>query len=196
MHTPKFRSWMIGGLVGLMCLTISIGSVASFLVLRAQLNSDGPLIGRPALRVGTEAPDFTTTDLRGNRVRLSDYRGRPVLLRMWSPDCPHCRGEIPSVKHAYATLEDNLVFLTVAVNTPTEEIRSFVQEREIQYPVLLDEEGEIASSYRVTAIPTAYLIGPDGTIVKATAGAYDLDPEQIEQEAAACAEQQCTIRTP
>lgn len=196
MHTPKVRPWLIGSVVGLMCITISIGAVASFLLLRTQVNSDGAFIEPPALRVGTEAPNFTTTDLHGNRVRLNDYRGRPVLLRMWSPDCPHCRGEIPSVKHAYATLKDSIVFLTVAVDAPTEEIRSFVQEREIPYPVLLDEQGEISSAYRVTAIPTSYLIGPDGKIAKATTGAYDLDPEQIEHEAAACAQQQCSIQAP
>lgn len=196
MHTPKLRSWMIGGVVGLMCLTISVGAVASFLVLRAQVNGDRTVIEPTTLRIGTQAPNFTTTDLHGNRVQLSDYRGRTVLLRMWSPDCPHCRGEIPSVKHAYATLENKVVFLTVAVNASTEDIHTFVKEQDIQYPVLLDEQNAIAISYRITAIPTGYLIGPDGTIVQATTDAYDLDPEQIEHEAAACAEHQCRIQTP
>lgn len=196
MHTPKVRSWMIGGVVGLMCIMISLGAVASIMLLRAQLNGDRTFTGQPTLRVGTQAPNFTTTDLHGNPVQLSDYRGRPVLLRMWSPDCSHCRGEIPSVKQAYATLEDTVVFLTIAVQAPTEAIHAFVQEHDIQYPVLLDEQNAIAISYRVTAIPTAYLIGPDGKIVKVTTGAYDLDPEQIKQDAAACAEQQCSIKTP
>ncbi len=131
------------------------------------------------LKVGQRAPDFTTQTLDGQSVTLSDYRGKIVLLNFWATWCVPCREEMPDFQTVY-DLYDSQGFVVLAVNyTPTErnldDVRAFVDERGVKFPILLDESGRLNDTlYRdaIPGYPTSLLIDANGVIV-------DYFPRQI-----------------
>jgi peroxiredoxin len=116
---------------------------------------------------GTEkAPDFSLKDLKGTEVRLSDSRGRAVLLVFSASWCPYCRREIPELKKLHDRFKDRgLDLIMVDVRESHKKVASFAARYEIPYRVLLDEEGKVARQYGVRGIPDELLIGKDGGIV-------------------------------
>lgn len=132
------------------------------------------------LRVGNIAPDFQATDLNGNTVNLSDYRGQVVLLNFWYTTCPPCRIEMPDLEAAYQEYNDQ-GFVVLAVNREEspETIQPFVDELDLSFPVLLDQEGVIQDDFNVTGYPTTYVIDENGVITRWNPGF--LVEEQIQQ---------------
>ena len=112
------------------------------------------------------APDFALRDLKGTEVKLSDSRGRVVLLAFSATWCPYCRKEVPELKKLHDRFKDRgLEVLMVDVQESQKKVASFAAKYEIPYRVLLDEEGKVARQYRVRGIPDELLIGKDGAII-------------------------------
>lgn len=117
---------------------------------------------------GREAPDFELVDVAtGKNVKLSDYRGKAVLLNFWATWCPPCKVEIPwfiDLQKQYSS--DGLVILGVAMDDASkEEIAKFAKDMDINYPILLGTEkvGDVYGG--VEALPTTFYIGRDGKVV-------------------------------
>jgi len=112
-----------------------------------------------------QAIDFTLQDLTGRETSLSAFQGKVVFLNFWATWCGPCRAEIPSMEQLYRELKDR-GFTIVAVNSqePAEQVSAFVQEAGMSFPVLLDSAGKAGASYTVRAIPTTYIIDPQGSI--------------------------------
>lgn len=118
-------------------------------------------------RQGNVAPAFTLTTLTGNPANLSDYKGRPVLINFWASWCKPCRGEMPDIVAAYqAHQETGLAVL--AINLTDQEgmkdVRKFVAEFQMPFPVLLDEKGRVRRLYALIGVPTSVFIGSDGVV--------------------------------
>jgi peroxiredoxin len=111
------------------------------------------------------APDFTLTDLDGNRVSLSQFRGKPVVINFWATWCPPCKAELPHLVKAYEREQGRVVFLAISVDEPERTVRRFVEDNGVSLTVLLDDGGEVAADYRVEGIPTTFFISRDGEIV-------------------------------
>ena len=121
----------------------------------------------------TPAPDFELPDQNGKTFRLTDYKGKIVLLNFWATWCPHCVEEMPALQKLFeeqsAKDEPELILLGVAApgygkELDAEGIGSFLRENGITYPTLLDEGGSLFETYAVTAYPTTFVIGRDGAI--------------------------------
>lgn len=111
--------------------------------------------------VSGAAPDFSARLLDGQQVRLSGFRGRPVLLQFWATWCPVCRLEAGSV----AEIAREHAVLTVALeDSAPESIRAWLVEHGVEYPVVPDGEGYLASLYGVRGVPTSIIIDPVGNI--------------------------------
>lgn len=156
-------------------LLVTTGLAAAMLVVALSVvtlaRTSVPLAtGLGWIAAGTIAPDFTTVDLHGRAVRLRAYRGRPVFLKFWSPDCRYCRDEIPALREAYHTRSSGVVFLTVASRAAPPALASFTRRQQIDYPVLLDEQGTIAHLYHLKVLPFGYIIAPDGRIERTLIG--------------------------
>lgn len=142
----------------------------------ALLPGDSP---RAEVTGGDPAPAFTLTDLDGNRVSLSQFAERPVVLNFWATWCAPCRAEIPHLIEAYQREGGEVVFLAISVDEPAGTVRRFAEEKGMPFPVLLDEGGRVASDYQVRAIPMTFFISRDGEIAMRYMG--QMTPHRLEQ---------------
>ena len=111
------------------------------------------------------APDFTYQDAAGNQHRLSDLRGKTVLLNFWATWCPPCVFEMPFLQQAYEQLpEDKVAILAVNVGERPETVAAFMEKHGFTLPVLLDPGGVIADGYRAYQFPTTVIIDGAGII--------------------------------
>ncbi|WP_010245447.1 TlpA family protein disulfide reductase [Acetivibrio cellulolyticus] len=127
------------------------------------------------------AYDFELTDLAGNNVKLSDYKGKIVFLNFWATWCPPCRSELPEFNEANKIFEKNADAVLLAVNLTTggargeteDVVRQFISEKGYTMKVLLDKTGSVADKYSIYSIPTTYVINKDGNIYTYYEGAID-----------------------
>ncbi|MBI1878835.1 MAG: TlpA family protein disulfide reductase, partial [Chloroflexi bacterium] len=120
----------------------------------------------PAPIVGHPAPDFALPTLDGEIVRLSDFKGKPVLLNFWATWCGPCRAEFPDFQKASVDNADTLVIIGIN-NTSTDQkdqVPAFVEEFGATFPIVLDETGETAKAYGILGLPTSIFIDRNGNI--------------------------------
>jgi len=131
--------------------------------------------GKPLLGKSVPAPNFTLPGLDGQKVSLTDYKGKVVLLNIWATWCAPCVAEMPSMQKLYQELKDEgFELLAVSVDeTGTEAVAPFMKKHKLDFPVLLDTAGDIKSLYQVTGIPESFIIGKDGIIVEKIIGPRD-----------------------
>lgn len=112
------------------------------------------------------APDFTLSDLDGNEVTLSDYRGKIVILNFWAVWCRYCVEEMPDFYTLNKELEESgdAVILAVNVQESLKTIQSFLDQKNYSLKVLMDEDGAIASTYGIPGLPTTFFINTDGSL--------------------------------
>jgi len=123
-----------------------------------------PLKGEPA--VGQPAPGFSLVDLRGHAVRLSDFRGQPVVVNFFATWCGPCKEELPRFQATYQKdhAQDLQVLLVDLKESPTD-VRAFATKLGLTMPIVVDQQGVVASQgYALTNIPTTYFIDSDGVI--------------------------------
>jgi len=121
-----------------------------------------------------KAPDFALQDLSGKNVRLSDLKGKVVLLEFWATWCGPCRESIPEMEKLHKNYRDKgLVVLGVSMDASgMEVVRSFARDQGISYSVL-QGNNEIADQYMVRVIPVVYLVNKEGMIARHYVGGTD-----------------------
>ena len=121
----------------------------------------------PAITKSGPAPDFTLQSLDGNSMRLSDFRGKAVLLNFWATWCGPCKIEMPwfiELQKQYQA--QGLHIVGVAMDDSSkEDIAKFAQEMGVNYPVLIGKEAVGDAYGGVPALPESFFIGRDGKIV-------------------------------
>ncbi len=119
-----------------------------------------------------EPVDFVLPDLEGSEIRLSDYRGKWVLVNYWATWCPPCLEEMPELDLFHASHKDkDAVVLGVNLeDIGLARLREFVDEQFISYPVLRGKPAGATELGPVPGMPTSYLITPDGEVVAQQVG--------------------------
>jgi peroxiredoxin len=117
------------------------------------------------LDVGRTPPPFTLKDLAGNAVSLSDFEGKVVVLDLWATWCGPCRQEVPVLVSLYEEFKDRgLVIVGVGLDEGGAEVLApFAEANRMSYPVLVGDKA-FGVTYKVTSIPTTFVIGRDGKI--------------------------------
>lgn len=124
---------------------------------------------------GKAAPDFTLTDITGKKHKLSDYRGKDVLIVFWATWCRPCHMEIPHLIELRKTASENDLAILAISNERPDLVKSFVARAEMNYTVLTDP-GTLPSPYNmVNAIPSSFFIDRQGKIKMGTSGLISLN---------------------
>jgi len=121
------------------------------------------MLENSSLKIGDAAPDFELTALTGETLRLSQFRGQPVLLSLGASWCVDCRVEAPLLEELHEAQPD-LVVLLVDSKESADVVQQFADEFGITHPILLDLDGKVSEQYQVFAIPTELFIDEDGII--------------------------------
>lgn len=144
--------------------------------------------------LNVEIEDFELLDLEGNKVKLSDYKDKIVLLNFWATWCPPCKAEMPYMQQIHDQYEDVAI---LAVNSTSTELRGstdsnkaknkvveFINQEGYTFPILLDADDEVITTYNaifpIMGIPTTFIIDKTGTIRYVRPGPF-IDRQHIEQ---------------
>jgi thiol-disulfide isomerase/thioredoxin len=158
---------------------LTVALAAAGLLLQAAQAQTGkglqPVEGRP------EAAEFALPGLDGESHRLSELRGKVVLINFWATWCPPCREEMPSMQRLYESLEGE-DFEVLAVNVGEREPNVFSYARgeigtELTFPILLDPEAKVIERFPVRGLPTSFLVDKQGRLAYKAVGGRDMTSE-------------------
>ena len=129
------------------------------------------------------APDFVSENLRGGNTGLADYQGKIVLLNFWATWCMPCRAEMPGMETLWQKYkEQGLVIAAVSVDEGSRgRIETFSKLLDLSFPILLDPESKVSDLYKVSNMPTSFLIDRNGKIISRIVGTEEwTSPEAIQ----------------
>ena len=125
--------------------------------------------------VGDLAPDFQLEDTKGNKVTLSDLRGKVVLVNFWATWCPPCIEEMPSMERLNEVIAGD-DFVLLAINTEENGpgiVPAFLEKNPYTFSILYDNKGVVQKRYGVFKFPESFIIQKDGTVVEKIIGPLD-----------------------
>jgi peroxiredoxin len=161
---------------------IAAGAVAVYLLATPRASTpSAPAAEGGAASEFEPAPPFTDPGMDGKPVSLSDFKGKVVLLDFWATWCDPCKEEVPDLVKMQTKLKDK-GFVVLGVSMDEESlpaVKKFMVKHPINYTVLLNNGERPPKGWTVPGLPTAYLIGRDGTIRRRWFGAKD--PAELEE---------------
>jgi peroxiredoxin len=124
-------------------------------------------------RIGFSAPDFTLPTTDNKEFKLSDYRGKPVILNFWASWCGPCRYEVPAFKSFYEKYGNEGVSI-IAVNTQDnpDSALAYAKSDGLKFTIPVDPQGKVANLYNVRGLPTTYFIDENGIITSIKIGPF------------------------
>lgn len=128
------------------------------------------------------APELTLNRLEGGNARLSDYRGKWVLLNFWATWCSPCVAEMPSMEEFSKKFKTkNMVVLAVSVDRGgPDKVKRFVKQYGLTFEIFHDPDSEASNRYGVSSLPSTFVINPKGEIVSQADGMREWnDPEIV-----------------
>ncbi len=134
------------------------------------------------LKTPVDAPDFTLENFDGDKLSLSDFRGKVVMLNFWATWCPPCRREMPSMESIYQDLgKDGFTVLAVNQFEDPDHVFAYTGQLSVDptFPVLFDRDSTVSQLYGVKGLPTTVLIDKQGKVVYRAVGGRDFDHEEV-----------------
>lgn len=147
--------------------------IAFIVLLIGMLMMTGACTRIGAIEPGSSAPDISLKDINGAEVKLSDFKGKVIILDFFATWCPPCREEIPhfiALQNEYA--EKGFTMVGVALARP-DEAKSFAERVGINYPTLIDDEVASSTYGPIRSIPTTFVIDKDFKIARVFIGYRD-----------------------
>jgi len=136
-----------------------------------------------AAGIGEKAPDFTGKTLSGKNIKLSELRGRMVLINFWGTWCAPCKEELPYFNRLYGKYKGvGLEILAVNVDKVVSQAAAMSGALGLTFPTVLDPSGDVSDLYRIRNMPTTYVVGRDGVIRFVHWGFGPADPPRYESE--------------
>jgi len=126
------------------------------------------------------APVFSLADTKDKIHNIKDYQGQVLVLNFWATWCVPCRKEMPALKKAWLRLRDEgILLLGVATRDTPDAVLEYKKTYNLEFPLPIDKDGTVASDWSVMAVPTAYVINPEGRIAIRMIGGKDWDKPEL-----------------
>lgn len=132
---------------------------------------------------GVAAPEFTLQDHDGNTHKLSDYKGKVIVVNFWATWCPPCREEMPAMQRAWEVIQnENMMMLAIDVGEDEDTVFEFTANYPVDFPLLMDRDSSVTRDWSVSGLPTTYIVDPEGNIVYRAIGGRAWDaPEMLDR---------------
>lgn len=166
--------------------------ISSILLLLGVLTIGSQGVGANEVAAGTKAsptsiarnqpvPAFNLSALDGKAYHVGGAREKPLIINFWASWCGPCHDEAPDFNRMYGRYKNELDIYAVNVTKgdQLEEVRKFVKQYGLNFPVLLDQQGSVANSYRILFVPTSFLVNKQGVLVDVI---HVLSPEELEKK--------------
>jgi len=110
--------------------------------------------------------EVSLMDMNGRPVRISDYRGRIVFLNFWTTWCFDCRIEMPHMEKLHQRFKDKeFAMVTINLQESPAQVKQFFKDFKLTFTALLDSDGEVGAHFRITSIPTSFILDREGIII-------------------------------
>ena len=120
--------------------------------------------------------DIVLEDLNGKIVRVSDFKGKIVLLNFWTTWCPECRAEMPSLEKLYQRFKDReFVMIAINLKESSKAVNAFFEKNSLSFTSLLDTDGEISFRFGIRSIPTTFILDKKGGLAAKIIGSREWD---------------------
>jgi peroxiredoxin len=117
------------------------------------------------------ADDFSVPTPGGEKFRLSEQRGKVVMINFWATWCPPCLEEMPAMERLYREQKDRgFTLIAVSVDTDPKVVAPFVRAHKLSFPIGLDPSMSLANTYAVRALPSSFVVGRDGNLAALALG--------------------------
>lgn len=141
----------------------------------AEPETTQPVTTEPTIESDRQlAPDFTVYDPTGKPVKLSDLRGKPVVLNFWASWCGPCKGEMPDFQKLYEELGDQVQFVMVNLSTAWGDTKAdaenLLKTQGFSFPVYYDTDGVLTQLYGITGIPATLFVDENGGVATGWSG--------------------------
>jgi peroxiredoxin len=129
------------------------------------------------------ASAFDLADPAGERVRLSDYRGKTLIVNFWATWCPPCRAEMPSMQRAWEQLQgEDIDLIAINVGESGDDIARFIEQVPVDFRLPMDRDSEVVQAWPVRGLPTTFVVDPRGRLAYKAAGEREWDdPALLDQ---------------
>jgi thiol-disulfide isomerase/thioredoxin len=134
---------------------------------------------------GSQAFDynFMLRDLEGNKIKMSDLKGKVIFLNLWATWCGPCRVEMPSIQHLYNSVDKEkvaFVILSLDQENQHKKVVQYIRDKEFTFPVY-QPASPLPKLLRVNTIPTTFIIAPDGKVKTKKTGMANYDTEEMRE---------------
>ncbi len=163
----KSKSTNIRRIVTILIVVVALFGVAWTIV---QFNQSSQHLGPSKIEVGATAPDFAATNTEGQQVRLSEYRGKVVLINFWASWCKPCVREMPLIHSIFQSQDNDIETLFINVGEAKGTVNEFMKEQQLTFPVIIDVTGKVSSMYGITGLPATFIMDKTGTFRKVVLG--------------------------
>lgn len=127
-------------------------------------------------------PEITVFDIDGNPHKLTDFKGKPIIMNFWATWCGYCKMEMPTFQKMYEKYGDDINFLIINMTDndreTVEKASEYIKSEGFTFPVYYDKNMSVANTYRVMSLPMTILIDADGYHAAHAVGAMDEDTLQ------------------
>lgn len=155
--------WKVLTLLSIVGALAGVSYFQSTLPTVNQVNSTDGL--QTGTSIGELAPDFTAITLEGETIRLSDYRGKIVMINDFATWCGPCLLETPHLVELYDARQDEIEIIALNMQENESEVADYQSQFGIRYPLVMDPNGELTEeTYRPIGLPTSWFIDSDGVV--------------------------------
>lgn len=158
--SPRRSRWAIIGALVFLLLAIGTAILYGF----SYASKPAQVGEKTGPEIGSIAPDFELERIDGGTLRLSDLRGKPVLINFWATWCAPCVLEMPNIQEYYEKYPGEFEVVAVNADESLKSVVKFVKDIGVTFPVVLDPGMKAQAQFRPPGLPTSYMIDSEGIV--------------------------------